>query len=91
MMEWSQWWESFIPDDLAEISGRTLLSFVIGDDVNLASRLVDKAQAGEILISEETYRHVKNSFQCEALGELMVKGKSLPIPMYRVIKELEAV
>ncbi len=71
-------------------SEKRLTYSVIGDDVNLASRLVDKAQEGEIIISEATYVHVKEHFLCRALGELMVKGKSLPIPMYRVIQEMKA-
>ncbi len=71
-------------------SEKRLTYSVIGDDVNLASRLVDKAQEGELIISEATFMYVKEHFQCETLGELMVKGKSLPIPMYRVIQEINA-
>ncbi|TAK66775.1 MAG: adenylate/guanylate cyclase domain-containing protein [Bacteroidetes bacterium] len=57
---------------------------VIGDDVNLASRLVSLAKGGEIIISEATYEKVKQHFICEALEEIQVKGKSRPVQTYRV-------
>jgi class 3 adenylate cyclase len=59
---------------------------VIGDDVNLASRLVSQAKAGEIIISEETHEIVKQKFVCEALGEVQVKGKSKSITIFRVLE-----
>lgn len=61
---------------------------VIGDDVNLASRLVSQAKAGEIIISEATYEIVKQRFVCEALGEVQVKGKSKSVKMFRVLESI---
>lgn len=57
---------------------------VIGDDVNLASRLVSNAKSGEIIISEATYEIIKQKFLCEALGEIQVKGKSKSVNIFRV-------
>ncbi len=61
---------------------------VIGDDVNLASRLVSHAKAGEIIISDATYEIVKSEFHCSTLGEVQVKGKSKPVQMYVVNEEI---
>lgn len=57
---------------------------VIGDEVNLASRLESIASRGQILISENTYREVKDFFEIKKLEPVMVKGKSQPIQIYEV-------
>lgn len=57
---------------------------VIGDTVNLAARLVSKADAGEMLISESTYRFVKASFKCKSLGRIRVKGKKKRVEVFAV-------
>lgn len=57
---------------------------VIGDNVNLAARLCSAAGADEILISEATYAQVKEQVVVEKLEPIFVKGKSNPIPIYRV-------
>jgi adenylate cyclase len=46
----------------------------IGSDVNLASRLESSGEAGEITISHSTHALVKDCFDCEARGEISVKG-----------------
>jgi tetratricopeptide (TPR) repeat protein len=60
---------------------------VMGDAVNLASRLESHAPAGEILVSEEIRRASGDVFLFDSLGEIQVKGKSAPIPVY-VVKGL---
>ncbi|MDX1378548.1 MAG: adenylate/guanylate cyclase domain-containing protein [Anaerolineales bacterium] len=57
----------------------------IGDAINLAARMEQTAQVGTIQISEETYKLVAPFFDVEALGEIEVKGKSVPIQTYRVL------
>jgi class 3 adenylate cyclase/tetratricopeptide (TPR) repeat protein len=57
----------------------------MGDAVNLAARMEQSAQPGTLQISGNTYKWVAPLFDCEALGELEVKGKSDLIPAYRVI------
>ena len=47
---------------------------IIGGEVNLASRLESNADAGQILISHETYALVKNQIICEKKEEIKVKG-----------------
>ncbi len=58
---------------------------VIGDSVNLASRLESHSQAGQILISEQTYRKVEAAVKARALGPVKVKGKVEEIEVYEVI------
>jgi adenylate cyclase len=58
---------------------------IIGGAVNLASRLEEEAEPGAVLISYETFAHVKDAVECEELGQLRVKGIAYPIATYRVI------
>lgn len=65
-------------------SPRRLEFTVIGDDVNVASRLCGKASGGEVVISHETYLRVKEHFRCTALPLVEVKGKAKALQTYRV-------
>ncbi len=57
---------------------------VMGDDVNLAARLMATAQFGDILIGENVYERARFNFTAEPLPPLILKGKSKPIQAYRV-------
>jgi adenylate cyclase len=57
---------------------------VIGDAVNVASRLCSKAGGGEIVISEPFYKALKMPPKVEASEPLMLKNKAQPVPAYRV-------
>jgi len=59
---------------------------VIGDPVNVASRLMANARAGQTLISEDTARDLgpAPAFQLNRLAPLQVKGKSQPISVFSV-------
>ncbi|RKZ21135.1 hypothetical protein DRQ18_04985, partial [bacterium] len=57
---------------------------VMGDNVNLASRLEGVARAGEVIISDSTYRYVKDIFEVEKLEPVKVKGKEKPIQIYKL-------
>ncbi len=56
----------------------------MGDAVNLASRLEHAAPVGGILISHDTYRHVRGVFDVQQQEPLKVKGKVEPIQTYVV-------
>lgn len=58
---------------------------VIGDAVNVASRLQSAADKGQILISEANYKKIKESFNCEKIGEIVMKNKSEPLMVYQVV------
>ena len=56
----------------------------IGNTVNVASRLQQAAPLGGILISYDTYQHVRGIFDVAVLDPILVKGKSEPIRVYTV-------
>jgi predicted ATPase/class 3 adenylate cyclase len=60
-------------------------SIVTGDVVNVAARLEQAAPVGEIVIGEGTYRLVRDAAAVDRLEPLTAKGKSKPVPAYRVI------
>ncbi len=59
---------------------------VIGDSVNIASRLESSAQPNQILIGEETYRQVKGKFKIQKVGHKKLRGKSEAILVYEVLE-----
>jgi class 3 adenylate cyclase len=58
---------------------------IIGREVNMASRLESASEAGEILISHETYSLVKDVIMCRDKGQISVKGFSRPEQIYQVV------
>jgi len=58
---------------------------MVGGTVNLASRLEHEAAPGGVLISFETYAHVKDEVRCEERDHVQVKGIAQPIATYAVI------
>lgn len=62
---------------------------VMGDTVNLASRLEHAAPVGRILISATTAQPVQAIFDLEPPQQISVKGKSEPITVYLVNGERE--
>ena len=59
---------------------------VIGDTVNLASRLEGQAKVGQVVIGAETYRALPEGTKVEPLGGVRVKGKEAPIEAYVVLE-----
>ena len=64
---------------------------VIGNGVNLASRLESSSEANKILISEDTYLLVKEEFEVNERETITVKGFSYPLKTYEVIGRKENV
>ena len=58
---------------------------VIGNQVNLASRLEERAGPGEVLIAHRTYGAVQETHEVEPVGQVDVKGFHKPIAVYRVL------
>ena len=66
-------------------------SFVSGDTVNVAARLEQAASADGVLLGETTHALVARSVEAEAQPPLPVKGKTLPLQAYRLVRvQLEA-
>ena len=57
---------------------------VIGDTVNLASRICSTVPGGEVWIGAETYRQAKDYLQAEELEPQSFKGKAEVVAVYRV-------
>ena len=60
-------------------------SFVTGDAVNIAARLEQAAEPGEILLGEETRRLVRDAVLVEPVDPLELKGKAERVPAFRLV------
>jgi class 3 adenylate cyclase/AmiR/NasT family two-component response regulator len=74
-----------ISGNIGSSSLRRLDYTVIGDAVNTAQRLQSVAGEGQIVINEHTYQKIKESFNCIKIGDVMLKNKANPVPIYEVI------
>jgi class 3 adenylate cyclase/tetratricopeptide (TPR) repeat protein len=55
---------------------------VLGDEVNMAARLMMAAKPGQILVSQAAQRWIQDNFRWEALPPIRVKGKSEPVTLF---------
>src|SRR6266536_568229 len=60
-----------------------------GDAVNVAARLEQAAAPGEILIGEETLRLISTGVEVGPMERLELKGKTAPVPAYRLVSLLD--
>jgi adenylate cyclase len=58
---------------------------VIGDSVNLSSRLCSNAAGAQILISESTFQFLDGTFPARKLDPIRVKGKESEVPVYEIL------
>lgn len=57
----------------------------IGDSVNYARRLQENSRQGQIIISESAYEQVKDHVRANKLDALVVKGRSIPEPVFEIL------
>jgi adenylate cyclase len=57
----------------------------IGTVLNLASRLCDAAEAGQILLTQRVYADVENLAETEPVGDLELKGFAKPVPTLNLL------
>jgi adenylate cyclase len=57
---------------------------VIGDTVNLASRLSELAAPGEVLVTDAVHEPLRELIRAEPAGSRDVKGKTAPVETFRV-------
>jgi adenylate cyclase len=58
---------------------------VVGDEVNLASRIEAVSLRGQVLISEQTFRRCRDYVATGAATDVYVKGKAEPVKLYEVL------
>lgn len=57
---------------------------VLGDNVNVAARLMAHAAPGQILVTEELHERVRDTFACRVVEKVQLKGKSASVTLYEV-------
>lgn len=66
--------------------GRHREDTAMGGGVALAARMEAAAEPGTVLVSDDTYRLVKDRFEWLGLGEIAVKGIGRPVAVYRPLR-----
>ena len=75
-----------ISGNIGSVSLKRLDYTVIGDTVNTAARLQDAAKENQIVICEDSFEQIKESFVCEKIGSITMKNKANPMTVYSVIE-----
>jgi class 3 adenylate cyclase len=74
--------------DTGEVAAGTGETLVTGDAVNVAARLEQTAESGEILIGGQTERLVGDGVRVEAVVPLELKGKAEAVPAFSLLEVL---
>jgi class 3 adenylate cyclase len=75
-----------------DVSGPVVREFaVLGDAVNVASRLKDLAPPGEVYVGEETWRNTRDLFRYEPIAPISAKGKERMVSAYRLQSRQEQI
>ena len=69
--------------EVGEPKGRREFN-LLGDTVNVAARLMDRALPNQILMSQPVHEKVKDAFLSEYLGDVSLKGKGAPTPLFEL-------
>ena len=63
---------------------------MVGDSINIASRLQGKAASGEILVTDAAYKPISAPFPGATRVEYLLKGISHPVAAYRLLRSPSA-
>jgi class 3 adenylate cyclase/tetratricopeptide (TPR) repeat protein len=72
----------------ARISAREGSSFVTGDAVNVAARLEQAAEPGDVLVGERTVATVRGAFEFTEVQTIQAKGKPEGVECRRLVRAL---
>src|SRR5262245_12352321 len=72
-----------ISGDVTRTIGREVS--VMGDPVNIAARLKDRAQSGSIFVGVETHRATRLDFEFRRVGALALKGIDEPVETFELL------
>jgi len=64
---------------------------MVGDSINIASRLQGKAASGEILVTDDAYKPVSAAFPDAIRAEYLLKGISRPVVAHRLFRGPSAI
>jgi adenylate cyclase len=64
---------------------------MVGDSINIASRLQGKAATGEILVTDEAYKPISAAFPGAIRAEYLLKGISQPVAAHRLYRGPSAI
>jgi class 3 adenylate cyclase len=67
--------------EIGEKRGRREFN-VLGDTVNTAARLMNRAERGQILLTGRVHDAIATQIKCDFLGDISLKGKAAPTPIY---------
>ncbi len=74
-----------ISGNIGSVTLKRLDYTVIGDTVNTAQRLQGVADGNQILITEQCYNSVKESFSCKSIGNRVLKNKVGEVVLFEVV------
>lgn len=60
----------------------------LGDAINVAARMEQTAEPGNVRVTGHTLSLTGGAFEAEDLGPVEVKGKAEPVPAYRVLRHV---
>ncbi len=64
---------------------------MVGDSINIASRLQGQAAPGEVLITGDAYNSISETFPDAMHAEYVLKGFPQPVGAYRLVRDPSAV
>jgi adenylate cyclase len=64
---------------------------MVGDSINIASRLQGQAAPGEVLLTEDAYNAISTAFPDTRRAKYWLKGISQPVAAHRLVREPNAV